>query len=53
MREGGAETGEISARQSADDLARLLGAHPGIRVLALLEGIVRPALALLKPDHAE
>jgi TetR/AcrR family transcriptional repressor of nem operon len=54
----GQQTGEISAAQPADDLARLLlGVHLGIRVLArtrperaLLEGVVRPALALLEPN---
>ena len=53
----GQQAGEISTAQSADDLARLLlGLHLGIRVLArtrperaLLEGVVRPALALLEP----
>lgn len=51
----GQQAGEISTDHSADDLARLLlGAFLGIRVLArarpepaLLEGLVRPALALL------
>jgi TetR/AcrR family transcriptional repressor of nem operon len=51
----GQGTGEISSAQSADDLARLLlGVLLGIRVLArtrpepaLLEGLVRPVLALL------
>jgi TetR/AcrR family transcriptional repressor of nem operon len=46
--------------QSTDDLARLLlGVHLGIRVLArtgpdraLLEGVVRPALALLEVGAA-
>jgi TetR/AcrR family transcriptional repressor of nem operon len=54
----GQQTGEISSAQPADDLARLLlGVHLGIRVLArtrperaLLEGVVRPALALLEPN---
>jgi TetR/AcrR family transcriptional repressor of nem operon len=54
----GQQAGEISIAQPADDLARLLlGVHLGIRVLArvrperaLLEGVVRPALALLEPD---
>ncbi len=53
----GQQTGEISSAQPAEDLARLLlGVHLGIRVLArtrperaLLEGVVRPALALLEP----
>jgi TetR/AcrR family transcriptional regulator, transcriptional repressor for nem operon len=52
----GQRTGEIPSTQSADDLARmLLAIHLGIRVLArarperaLLEGIVRPALAMLR-----
>jgi len=52
----GQQAGEISTAQSADDLARmLLGVHLGIRVLArtrteraLLEGGVRPALAMLE-----
>ena len=56
----GQQAGEISTAQSADDLARLLlGVHLGIRVLArtrpdraLLEGIVRPALALLEVGAA-
>lgn len=56
----GQQAGEISTAQSADDLARLLlGVHLGIRVLArtrpdraLLEGIVRPALALLEVEAA-
>jgi len=54
----GQETGEISSRHSADDLARLLlGVHVGIRVLArarpdrpLLEGVVRPALEMLNAE---
>ena len=54
----GQQAGEISTAQSADDLARLLlSVHLGIRVLArtrperaLLEGVVRPALALLEPS---
>ncbi|CAE6841051.1 TetR/AcrR family transcriptional regulator [Paraburkholderia domus] len=54
----GQQAGEISTAQPADDLARLLlGAHLGIRVLArvrperaLLEGVVRPVLALLEPN---
>ncbi|BCF94998.1 TetR/AcrR family transcriptional regulator [Paraburkholderia largidicola] len=54
----GQRAGEISTAQPADDLARLLlGAHLGIRVLArvrperaLLEGVVRPVLALLEPN---
>ena len=56
----GQQAGEISTAQSADDLARLLlGVHLGIRVLArtrpdraLLEGVVRPALALLEVGAA-
>ncbi|GLQ51866.1 TetR/AcrR family transcriptional regulator [Dyella flava] len=55
--QAGQRDGEISTTQSAEDLARLLlGVHLGIRVLArarperaLLEGLVRPALELLKP----
>jgi TetR/AcrR family transcriptional repressor of nem operon len=51
----GQSDGTITTSQSAEDLARhLLGVLIGIRVLArvrpekaLLEGIVRPALALL------
>lgn len=51
----GQRTGSITRLQPADDLARmLLGIQLGIRVLArarperdLLEGLVRPALALL------
>jgi TetR/AcrR family transcriptional regulator, transcriptional repressor for nem operon len=51
----GQRSGEIPAVHSAVDLARLLlGVHLGLRVLArsrperaLLEGLVRPALALL------
>jgi TetR/AcrR family transcriptional repressor of nem operon len=54
----GQQAVEISNAQSADDLARLLlGVHLGIRVLArtrperaLLEGVVRPVLALLEPN---
>jgi len=53
----GQQTGEIATTQSAEDLARLLlGVHLGVRVLArtrperaLLEGLARPALELLKP----
>jgi TetR/AcrR family transcriptional repressor of nem operon len=53
--EAGQADGTIAARQSADDLARLLlGALLGIRVLArvrperdLLQGLVRPVFALL------
>ena len=55
----GQRSGEISEAQSAEDLARLLLATLlGIRVLArsrperaLLEGVVRPALALLEPGR--
>ncbi len=54
--EAGQSDGTITTSQSADDLARhLLGAVMGLRVLArvrperaLLEGIVRSALALLE-----
>jgi len=54
----GQQAAEITTAQSADDLARLLlGVHLGIRVLArarperaLLEGLVRPVLALLESD---
>ena len=53
----GQQSGEITLTQSADDLARmLLGIHLGIRVLArtrpdraLLDGVAKPALALLRP----
>lgn len=53
----GQHSGEIPTVHSADDLARLLlGVHLGILVLArsrpqraLLEGMLRPALALLDP----
>ncbi|MFG1351404.1 TetR/AcrR family transcriptional regulator [Xanthobacter autotrophicus] len=53
----GQENGTIAAGQSAEDLARmLLGILLGIRVLsrirperALLEGVLRPALAALEP----
>jgi len=53
----GQRSGEIPVAHSANDLARLLlGVHLGLRVLArsrpergLLEGLVRPALALLDP----
>lgn len=56
----GQQSGEITATQSADDLARmLLGVHLGIRVLArtrpdraLLDGVARPALALLRPTDS-
>jgi TetR/AcrR family transcriptional regulator, transcriptional repressor for nem operon len=55
--QAGQRSGAISTAQSADDLARLLlGVHLGIRVLArtrperaLLEGVVRPVMALLEP----
>ena len=58
--QAGQRTGEIPSTQSAEDLARLLlGVHLGIRVLArtrpersLLEGLVRPALDLLKPSNS-
>lgn len=54
----GQSDGTIGRRQGASDLGRaLLGALLGIRVLArtrpereLLEGLVRPILALLEPD---
>lgn len=57
----GQQSGEIAETQCADDLARmLLGIHLGIRVLArtrperaLLDGVARPALALLRPAHSE
>lgn len=53
----GQREGTITTSQSATDLGRLLlGVHIGLRVLArtrperaLLEGMVRPALALLNP----
>ncbi|GAA0231399.1 TetR/AcrR family transcriptional regulator [Castellaniella daejeonensis] len=53
----GQQDGTITASQSATDLARmLLGVHIGLRVVArtrperaLLEGMVRPALAMLDP----
>lgn len=53
--QAGQRSGEINAAQDAEDLARLLlGVLLGIRVLArtrpdraLLEGVARPALALL------
>ena len=53
----GQQDGTITTTQSADDLGRLLlGVHIGLRVIArtrpereLLEGMVRPALALLNP----
>jgi TetR/AcrR family transcriptional regulator, transcriptional repressor for nem operon len=56
----GQQAGEISRAQPADDLARLLlGVLLGIRVLArtrpepaLLEGLVRPVLALLDISDA-
>jgi TetR/AcrR family transcriptional regulator, transcriptional repressor for nem operon len=52
----GQTAGDITTVQSADDLAKMLmGVHLGIRVLArtrperaLLEGVVRPALSLLR-----
>lgn len=57
----GQETGEISSKHSADDLAHLLlGVHVGIRVLGrarpdrlLLEGVVRPALEVLDADAVD
>jgi len=56
----GQRDGAITAAQPAADLARmLLGVHVGLRVLArtrperaLLEGMVRPALAMLAPGAA-
>ncbi len=56
--QAGQQDGTITATQSATDLGRLLlGVHIGLRVIArtrpereLLEGMVRPALALLNPD---
>jgi len=53
----GQQDGTITASQSATDLGRmLLGVHVGLRVIArtrperaLLEGMVRPALASLDP----
>lgn len=55
--QAGQRDGTITTSQSATDLGRLLlGVHIGLRVLArtrperpLLEGMVRPALALLEP----
>jgi len=55
----GQQDGTIATTQSATDLGRLLlGVHVGLRVVArtrpereLLEGMVRPALALLKPQN--
>ncbi|AMJ59631.1 TetR/AcrR family transcriptional regulator [Bosea sp. PAMC 26642] len=57
VRQGQAD-GSISSSQAADELARhLLGVLMGVRVLArvrperaLIEGVVRPALALLAPE---
>jgi len=57
----GQQRGEIACAQPAEDLARaLLGALLGIRVLArarperaLLEGLLRPTLALLDPRDAD
>lgn len=59
VRQGQAD-GSITLSQTADDLARhLLGVLMGVRVLArvrpdraLLEGVVRPALAFLAADKA-
>jgi TetR/AcrR family transcriptional regulator, transcriptional repressor for nem operon len=59
--DAGQRNGTIATMQSADDLARLLlGVLLGIRVLArtrpkreLLEGLVRPAFALLDNREAE
>ena len=58
IRQGQAD-GSITSLQTADDLARhLLGVLMGVRVLArvrpeqdLLEGVLRPALALLAPER--
>src|SRR5258707_1307305 len=55
----GQQAGTISTAQPAEDLARLLlGIHLGIRVLArarperaLLEGLLRPAFALLEGNR--
>ena len=55
--QAGQRDGTITTRQSATDLGRmLLGVHVGLRVIArtrperaLLEGMVRPALAMLDP----
>lgn len=55
--QAGQQDGTITASQSAVDMGRLLlGVHVGLRVIArtrpdrtLLEGMVRPALALLSP----
>lgn len=60
VRQGQAD-GSITTLQTADDLARhLLGVLMGVRVLArvrperdLLEGAVRPALALLAPERRQ
>lgn len=57
--QAGQQDGTITTTQSATDLGRLLlGVHVGLRVVArtrpereLLEGMVRPALALLKPQN--
>ncbi|WP_425337527.1 TetR family transcriptional regulator C-terminal domain-containing protein [Stutzerimonas chloritidismutans] len=59
--QAGQQDGTISTSQSATDLARmLLGVHVGLRVIArtrpereLLEGMVRPALALLNHRQSE
>lgn len=56
--QAGQQDGTITASQSATDLGRmLLGVHIGLRVVArtkperaLLEGMVRPALAMLNPQ---
>lgn len=58
--QAGQQDGTITTSQSATDLGRLLfGVHVGLRVIArtrpertLLEGMVRPALALLNPQTA-
>lgn len=57
----GQADGSITKSHAAEDLARhLLGVLMGVRVLArvrpdqaLLEGVVRPALALLAPDQGD
>jgi len=56
--QAGQQDGTITTSQSAADLGRmLLSVHVGLRVIArtrpkreLLEGMVRPVLALLNPD---
>lgn len=59
--QAGQQDGTITTSQSAADLGRLLfGVHVGLRVVArtrpertLLEGMVRPALALLHPSNEQ